>query len=310
MTLPGVEPPPARQTITTEGQDFMVAVPGAAGQVVRTGRGEDRAAVTGFELGSAQLALIEVGFPAVAEAVGTSDAVILCTMLRTPPGGRWDGVPLAPGQTFVYPAGSTHHARDPAGLRFALSVLPAEVLESGTRSLGFNPDRAGDRPVVVGGDLPALCERFVDDDEFDVPASLAQDHLVDAAIRTICGGPDESNRRGGSRWQDGELIRASIAFLEHNGRWIVPMLTLCRHVHVSERRLQIAFGNLFGIGPNAYMRYRALQSVHQVLRDAEPDEVMVSEVARRHDFRHLGRFAGFYSATYGEAPSSTLRRRR
>lgn len=303
-----VEPSPARQTITTEGQDFMVAVPGAAGQVVRTGRGEDRAAVTGFELGRAQLALIEVGFPAVAEAVGTSDAVILCTMLRTPPGGCWDGVALAPGQTFVYPAGSTHHAHDPAGLRFALSVVPAEVLESGARNLGFDPDRAGDHHVVVGGDLAALCDRFVDGDEFDVPASLAEDHLVDAAIRTVCGGPDRLRTPGSGRWQDGELVQAAIEFLEQSGRWMVPTLTLCRQVHVSERRLQIAFKNLLGIGPNAYMRYRALQSVHRVLRDAEPDEVIVSDVARLHDFRHLGRFAGFYSATYGEAPSRTLRR--
>lgn len=310
MTLPAVEPPPARQTVTTEGQDFMVAVPGAAGQVVRTGRGEDRAAVTGFELGAVQLALIEVGFPAVAEAVGTSDAVILCTMLRTPPGGRWDGVALAPGQTFVYPAGSTHHARDPAGLRFALSVLPADVLESGARSLGLNPDHAGDHHVVVGGDLAALCGQFVDADEFDVPASLAADHLVDAAVRTICARPDGPADLRGGRWQDSDLVQATIEFLDRNGRWMVPMLTLCRHVHVSERRLQIAFGNMLGIGPNAYMRYRALQSVHRILRDAEPDELTVSEVARRHDFRHLGRFAGFYSATYGEAPSATLRRAR
>jgi hypothetical protein len=29
-------------------------------------------------------------------------------MLRTPAQGTWDGVALAPGQTFVYPPGETH----------------------------------------------------------------------------------------------------------------------------------------------------------------------------------------------------------
>jgi AraC-like DNA-binding protein len=309
VTVWDVDPSPASRTVATEGQDFMVAVPGAAGEVVRTGRGSDRAVVTGFELGAVQLAVIEVGFPAAAEAAGTGDGLILCTMLRTPDEGRWDGVDLAPGQTFVYPAGSTHHALDPAGLRFVLTVLPRDVVESSAACLGVDPDVIGDRHVVAGGSLAELCAQFADGDVFDVPGSLAADHLVDAAMHTVCTGAEVKRSRPGGRWRDSDLVEAAIAYLERSGHWMVPMLTLCRQVQASERRLQIAFRNMVGIGPNAYMRYRALQSVHRCLRVGGPSGESVADIARGHEFRHLGRFSRYYLDAYGESPSTTLRRR-
>jgi hypothetical protein len=68
--------------------------------------------------------LLDVGFPAVAEAHASDDVIALCTMLRTPAQGTWDGVALAPGQTFVYPPGETHHVNNPSGLLFAMCVIP------------------------------------------------------------------------------------------------------------------------------------------------------------------------------------------
>jgi transcriptional regulator GlxA family with amidase domain len=52
---------------------------------------------------------------------------------------------------------------------------------------------------------------------------------------------------------------------------------------------------------------RALQAAHRTLRSAEPGSVRVSEVATAHGFAHRGRFAGLYTAVYGETPSATLR---
>jgi AraC-like DNA-binding protein len=46
----------------------------------------------------------------------------------------------------------------------------------------------------------------------------------------------------------------------------------------------------------------------RTLRNADPDIVNVTEVARRYGFTQLGRFAGVYRAVFGESPSTTLKR--
>ena len=62
------------------------------------------------------------------------------------------------------------------------------------------------------------------------------------------------------------------------------------------------------MGPASYRRLRAMQQVYRALRKGDPDAASVSEVARRHGFWGLGRFAAKYRGIYGELPSATLQR--
>jgi AraC-like DNA-binding protein len=48
--------------------------------------------------------------------------------------------------------------------------------------------------------------------------------------------------------------------------------------------------------------------VRGALRNADPDMVTVTEIARRYGFTQFGRFAGAYRAVFGESPSTTLKR--
>jgi AraC family ethanolamine operon transcriptional activator len=61
-----------------------------------------------------------------------------------------------------------------------------------------------------------------------------------------------------------------------------------------------------GMRPSRYRRLPAMQQVHRALRSGASGAASVSEVARRHGFRGLGRLAANYRALYGELPSVTL----
>jgi AraC family ethanolamine operon transcriptional activator len=304
-----VEPERVRRTHATEGDEFMLAVPGVAGQVVRTGPG-DHARVTATQVGDIPVARLELNFAAAAEAQATGDWLVVATMLRASAAGSWEGVSLAAGQSFVYPAGTRHHAANPAGLDFVMTVVPQDRFERAAADLGFAPGPDGTKRMVRGGPMWTTAAQLADGTAASVGGlhvAMSGDVVLDSVIRTVCSRRPE---REGSRrrWDDTELIEDATSFIDQYDGWMVPMITLCRHVGVSERRLQLAFAHLLGIGPLAYMRHRALQSAHRMLRDASPGSIRVAEVARTHGFGHHGRFASFYASVYGESPSTSLAR--
>jgi AraC-like DNA-binding protein len=86
------------------------------------------------------------------------------------------------------------------------------------------------------------------------------------------------------------------------------MPELCDRIVVSDRTLRSCSAEFIGMSPTQYVLLRRLKEVRHALRDAHPDKVKVAEVADRFGFTQLGRFAGTYRATFGEAPSTTLQR--
>jgi AraC-like DNA-binding protein len=76
---------------------------------------------------------------------------------------------------------------------------------------------------------------------------------------------------------------------------------------VSTRSLQQSFQRYLGMPPMTYLRQLRLAGVHEHLRQADPGLHTVTEIAYRHGFTHMGRFAAEYRARYGVPPRETLR---
>jgi AraC-like DNA-binding protein len=83
---------------------------------------------------------------------------------------------------------------------------------------------------------------------------------------------------------------------------------LCRETGASERTLEYAFREHFGVTPKAYLQAVRLHQVRGELRAANPAFARVSDVANRWGFWHMGQFAADYRKMFGELPSQTLKR--
>lgn len=86
----------------------------------------------------------------------------------------------------------------------------------------------------------------------------------------------------------------------------ITVSDLCKMIGVSERTLQYAFREQFGISPKAYLQAHRLNAVRKELRIADPFSLNVNEVAHRWGFWHMGQFAADYKNLFGELPSETL----
>ena len=86
---------------------------------------------------------------------------------------------------------------------------------------------------------------------------------------------------------------------------------LCQIAGASQRTLEYAFRETFGMTPLQFLRLRRLHAVRLDLLTAHPvKNRTVNEIAFAHGFYELGRFAGFYKQVFGELPSVTLQRSR
>lgn len=90
----------------------------------------------------------------------------------------------------------------------------------------------------------------------------------------------------------------------------LPMAELCAAARASQRTLEYAFRETYGLGPLAFLRRWRFHRARRELLFTVSADVTVTDVAHSIGFWHLGRFATEYRRLFGELPSETLRRAR
>lgn len=105
-----------------------------------------------------------------------------------------------------------------------------------------------------------------------------------------------------------QAIKLSKDFLKEFPQKLLSVSDLCKLTRVSERSLQYAFKEHFGITPQAYLKLFRLNNVRRELRRCDPSTTKVNNIAIRWNFWHMGKFAADYSKLFGELPSKTLER--
>jgi transcriptional regulator GlxA family with amidase domain len=115
--------------------------------------------------------------------------------------------------------------------------------------------------------------------------------------------PVPSARQAGTR---SELVSRAVTLLRAHVNEPVTMVELSGQTGVSERTLRAAFHDVLGLSPKQYAIGQRLHAAHEALCAADPGTTTVTDIATEYGFFELGRFAGRYRNTFGEAPSQTL----
>lgn len=130
--------------------------------------------------------------------------------------------------------------------------------------------------------------------------------LPSRLIAAIAAGQDKCPAAARPKRQTA-LARAE-AYIEANASCDIKVRDICQAAGVSERTLQYAFLERFGIGPKELLNVIRLVEVRRQLRAADPRKTKVADVANAWGFWHMGQFAADYRGRFQELPSETLRR--
>ncbi len=240
--------------------------------------------------------------------------------LRAREGARMNGLPYAPGDIFLPGDVSEMTCGGPQGIELITLHLEPEAMGDLADMLGQNKfdDLLRWAMVRHQGDIQhrAAFEGFLaslleDDmwssaDNANRTAAIRDKILEDFASLLADAGPAGSPLRNGSPSNRTRLARQVRSYLEANLDRVVSLAELCRFTGTTARTIQYAFGDYYGVSPQAYHRARRLSAVRRSLKQRWPGETTVTDAAFDHGFWHLGRFSQAYKERFGETPSETL----
>lgn len=263
----------------------------------------------------------EEGFTSHVRVCGLSpaDRLALCLPLRlgrrttywnAPP--RSDGVPatMPGGVEAVFDSGEVHLMLL-IDLDLLRRTLPPE-LASRLEDAGSNRFVSAAH-AAVNNLTHWLCEvldetaRHPEATAYSAAVRAFEDELLDRLARTVQlaepsrTSPNVSLRRQG-------LDRALDFLRAADDAASISVPELCAAAGVSQRTLEYAFRETFGITPLGFLRQRRLHAARHELLVTHHGATTVGDIAYRAGFLELGRFATTYRRSFGEAPSQTLRR--
>ena len=102
-------------------------------------------------------------------------------------------------------------------------------------------------------------------------------------------------------------IRAALSYISEHSDEIIKVRDICSACNIALRTLNRAFNERFGVSTKAYLNRQRLSAVRNELLRSPPG-TLVSDVANRWGFWHLGQFASDYRRFFGELPSMTFRK--
>ena len=135
--------------------------------------------------------------------------------------------------------------------------------------------------------------------------SMQEDLL--AVFRQSLMLPTSSPRRVGRAIRQGGLKRA-VEFLRSTDSSSITIADLCAVAQVTQRTLEYAFRENFGMSPLGFLHLRRYHAARRDLLAADAKTVTVGEIAQKNGFYQMGRFAVRYKALFNDSPSQTLER--
>jgi AraC family transcriptional regulator, ethanolamine operon transcriptional activator len=105
------------------------------------------------------------------------------------------------------------------------------------------------------------------------------------------------------------VLKAALAAINDQPEDVVSVGELCRVARASERTLDYAFRERFGLAPAQYMKILRLNGVQNELCQEQNPSTRIADIANKWGFWHLGQFAKDYRNWFGELPSETFQRR-
>jgi AraC family ethanolamine operon transcriptional activator len=233
----------------------------------------------------------------------------------------WCGRPATDQTLLMFDNSGAFEAVSQPGFRVFTFTLPEDQLLETARTLGVkqleqitcHTDNAIELTPMAARMLhrqmaqltrtatldPTLLDipEFLDEIEYELPARLVE------AVELSATKPLRPSLRARHK-----ALRHALDYINTSPHKVCSVRDLCRITGVSERTLEYAFKERYGISPKRYLRDIRLNAAHKALVKASSGDVRIADIANHHGFWHMGQFAADYKSLFGRLPSEVLKK--
>ena len=135
-----------------------------------------------------------------------------------------------------------------------------------------------------------------------------ENELADILISLLAESNQALNRRL-LRKRD-LALKSAEDYIHESSDGLVTIPELCEVCNASQRTLEYAFRERYGLTPKEYTLVYRLNNVRKQLRLATPELDRITMIAQQHGFWHMGQFSASYRKLFAELPSETLKQSR
>lgn len=236
-------------------------------------------------------------------------------------GVTWCGLPVTHQTLLMFDASGAFEAVSQPGFRVFTFTMPEVQLQETAQTLGV---RELEQITYHKGNALELTKRAArtlhlqmaqltraataDPTVFDNPEFLdAFEHELPARLLEAVELSATKPLRPALRPRH-KALRHALDYINTSPDKVCSVSDLCRITGVSQRTLEYAFSERYGISPKRYLRESRLNAVHKILTKASPGETKVTDVANLYGFWHMGQFAADYKRLFGRLPSEVLKK--
>jgi AraC family transcriptional regulator, ethanolamine operon transcriptional activator len=284
-----------------------------------TVRGALRGWTASADIGRSVFQAGGMSLPHVARASIDRERMLVYLLLDGAMPPRIRGYTLEPGHMGLYQPGAEHQHSTRGPFTFATVAVSEDAVASAVTAIGGADWAPLTQPItLIRPDPRALRDLRR---RLTVLATVAKRHprrlgtaaarrdvereVLDAVARALTSA--ERPKAVGRPSSHSRVVEVVEEFLHANRGEHITVTDMCRAARATERSLRNAFGRVYGMGPNRFLRLHRLSEAHRMLRVALPSQT-VTRIATELGIWDLGRFAGEYRHLFGESPSETLAR--
>ncbi|MDH4019459.1 MAG: helix-turn-helix domain-containing protein [Xanthomonadales bacterium] len=232
---------------------------------------------------------------------------------------RWNGVETPPGVLINFTFDKNLDCVSPAPFGGFVLSFKEEILRTASAELGYGAELVNNisahrfwNPEKHDSDhlrqaLYALVKVAADDGDEGLArwTNVFNSDLASLMVSTLAR-DSLSPRLAGPGFRVAAMNRV-MEILRNCSQFPINIEALCTMAGTSWATLQRAFADEFGVTPSSYIKSRRLAAVQaELIR--EGSQAVISDIANRWGFWHMGNFASDYRKQFGELPSETLGR--
>ncbi len=223
-------------------------------------------------------------------------------------GFRWRGHQITQNDLLIFPSSNELHSASHDDFEIFTISIHLDYIEQLMDAFGLNeiPDKQEvvrmDEPIAYK--LRSLAASIIQFSASEVDVAQALAHNLAEKLLITAAKP-YSTKITNLRKRDIALNRI-VEFVRNTKNPTSNLEQLCRIANVSERTLQYAFKDQYGITPTTFVKRWNLNTIRRQLLLAHPDETKVNNICMEFNISHQSQFATDYKKIFAELPSDTL----